>query len=193
MRILLALILTLGLATGGCAWFSSSDDSETQTPAAQPQDQATASEAAPEPAPAPVKDVPGKSKSKTKANAEKASAKKAPRGAKSEAEISAELDRVGHKLALQASRTVMPSKASKEVRKDGKDYVASYVEVDTSNVTTELRPGASGQYVGFIRYQEKIYGCRGASKKEALSASCQQVRARRLNELIRYDGKEWQF
>lgn len=151
MRILLALILTLGLATGGCAWFSSSDDSETQTPAAQPQDQATASEAAPEPAPAPVKDVPGKSKSKTKANAEKASAKKAPRGAKSEAEISAELDRVGHKLALQASRTVMPSKASKEVRKDGKDYVASYVEVDTSNVTTELRPGASGQYVGFIR------------------------------------------
>ena len=35
MRILLALILTLGLATGGCAWFSSSDDSETQTPAAQ--------------------------------------------------------------------------------------------------------------------------------------------------------------
>ena len=186
MRILLALILTLGLATGGCAWFSSSDDSETQTPAAQPQDQATASEAAPEPAPAPVKDVPGKSKSKTKANAEKASAKKAPRGAKSEAEISAELDRVGHKLALQASRTVMPSKASKE-------DVASYVEVDTSNVTTELRPGASGQYVGFIRYQEKIYECRGASKKEALSASCQQVRARRLNELIRYDGKEWQF
>ena len=193
MRILLALILTLGLATGGCAWCSSSDDSETQTPAAQPQDQATASEAAPEPAPVPAKDGPVKSKSKTKANAEKASAKKAPRGAKSEAEISAELDRVGHKLALQASRTVMPSKASKEVRKDGKDYVASYVEVDTSNVTTELRPGASGQYVGFIRYQEKIYECRGASKKEALSASCQQVRARRLNELIRYDGKEWQF
>lgn len=149
-----------------CAWFSSSDDSETQTPAAQPQDQATASEAAPEPAPAPVKDVPGKSKSKTKANAEKASAKKAPRGAKSEAEISAELDRVGHKLALQASRTVMPSKASKEVRKDGKDYVASYVEVDTSNVTTELRPGASGQYVGFIRYRKKFMNAAAPARRK---------------------------
>ena len=182
MRIFLALILTLGLATGGCAWFSSSDSSDTQTPAAQPEDQVAASEAAPEPAPA--KAAPGKSKSKAKA--EKAAPQKsgkASKGPKSEAEISAELNTVGHKLAAQAARTVMPSKASKEVRKDGKDYVASYVEVDATNLTTELRPGAKG----------KVYECRGASKKEALSAPCQQVRTRRLNELIRYDGKAWQF
>lgn len=192
MRIFLALILTLGLATGGCAWFSSSDSSDTQTPATQPEDQVAASEAAPEPAPA--KAAPGKSKSKAKA--EKAAPQKsgkASKGPKSEAEISAELNTVGHKLAAQAARTVMPSKASKEVRKDGKDYVASYVEVDATNLTTELRPGAKGQYVGFIRYLEKVYECRGASKKEALSAPCQQVRTRRLNELIRYDGKAWQF
>ena len=153
---------------------------------------ARASEAAPEPAPA--KAAPGKSKSKAKA--EKAAPQKsgkASKGPKSEAEISAELNTVGHKLAAQAARTVMPSKASKEVRKDGKDYVASYVEVDATNLTTELRPGAKGQYVGFIRYLEKVYECRGASKKEALSAPCQQVRTRRLNELIRYDGKAWQF
>ncbi len=191
MRIFLALILTLGLATGGCAWFSSSESSDTQTPAAQPEDQAAASEAAPEPAPAKVDSGKSKSKKAEKVTAQKSG--KASKGAKSEAEISAELDRVGHKLAAQAARTVMPSKASKEVRKDGKDYVASYVEVDATNLTTELRPGTKGQYVGFIRYQEKVYECRGASKKEALSAPCRQVRARRLNELIRYDGKAWQF
>ncbi|MGE9984344.1 translation initiation factor 2 [Desulfovibrio sp. SGI.169] len=191
MRIFLAFILTLGLATGGCAWFSGSDSSDTQTPAAQPEEQAAV--AAPEPAPA--KAAPAK----TRAKAEKAApsrsgkASKASKGPKSEAEISAELNAVGHKLAAQAARTVMPSKASKEVRKDGKGYVASYVEVDATNLTTEMRPGAKGQYVGFIRYQEKFYECRGASKKEALSAPCQQVRARRLNELIRYDGKSWQF
>ncbi len=192
MRIFLALILTLGLATGGCAWFSGDDSSDTQMPAAQPEDQAAAAAAAPEPAPA--KTTPAKGKSTAKA--EKAASQKrgkASKGPKSEDEISAELNTVGHKLAAQAARTVMPSKASKEVRKDGKGYVATYVEVDATNLTTELRPGAKGQYVGFIRYQEKVYECRGASKKAALSAPCEQVRARRLNELIRYDGKAWQF
>ena len=192
MRIFRALILTLGLATGGCAWFNLSGRSYTQTSAAQSGDHAAVSEAAPEPVP--VKTASDKSTSKAKA--ERAAPKKtgkASKGPKSEAEISAELNIVGHKLAAQAARTVMPSKASKEVRKDGKDYVASYVEVDAANLTTELRPGAKGQYVGFIRYLEKVYECRGASKKEALSAPCQQVRTRRLNELIRYDGKGWQF
>lgn len=186
MRMFLAFILTLGLATSGCAWLQWRDPAEAQTPEVQPQEEVTLVEAVVEPAPAPVK-----SASKSKAKVEKTA--RTARGAKSETEISAELDRVGHKLAAQASRTVMPSVAAKEVRKDGKDFVASYVEVDTSNVTTELRPGAKGQYVGFIRYQEKIYECRGASQQAALSAPCKQVRARRLNELIRYDGSAWQF
>lgn len=186
MRIFLAFILTLGLATSGCAWFNGAETAEAQTPNAQPQEEVVVAEVVTEAAPAPANPAP-----KSKAKVEKAA--RAARGAKSETEISAELNKVGHKLAAQASRTVMPSVAAKEVRKDGKDFVASYVEVDTSNVTTELRPGAKGQYVGFIRYQEKIYECRGPSKQAALSAPCKQVRARRLNELIRYDGKAWQF
>ena len=101
---------------------------------------------------------------------------------------------VGNRLAAQAARTVMPSKSSKEVRQDGKDYVASYVDVDASNVTTELRPGAAGQYVGFVRYQERVMECRGKNKQEAITtASCQQVKARNINELIRYDGSTWQY
>ena len=86
------------------------------------------------------------------------------------------------------------AKASREVRQDSKGFVASYIDVDASNVTTELRPGASGQYVGFIRYQEKVMECRGKTKQEAITtASCEQVKARNLNELIRYDGSVWQY
>ena len=101
---------------------------------------------------------------------------------------------VGHRLVAQASRTVMPSKASKEVRQDGKDFVASYVDVDPNEVTTEMHPSNAGQYVGYVRYQEKMMECRGKSRKEAITtASCQQVKARNINELIRYDGSTWQY
>ena len=95
-------------------------------------------------------------------------------------------------LVGRASRTVMPSKAHKEVRKVGKEYVATYVEVDTDSLTTEVRKGARG-YVGFIRYSEHVYECRGASKSGALSAPCEKIKTRNLNEMIRYDGKKWQY
>ena len=192
MRKILALILAMGLTTGGCAWFGGSSSEEVKP--AQPQEQT----AAPEPAPAPVapaKDAKGKTKAKAKAEKTAEVKPVAPKkGAKTEAQVAAELTMVGNKLAAQAARTVMPSKASKEVRQDSKGFVASYVEVDASNVTTELRPGASGQYVGFIRYQEKVMECRGKTKQEATTtASCEQVKARNLNELIRYDGSTWQY
>ena len=192
MRKILALILTMGLATGGCAWFGGSSSDEVKP--AQPQEQIAAPEPAPAPE-APAKDAKGKTKGKTKA--EKAAEVKpaaSKKGVKTEAQIAAELTMVGNKLAAQAARTVMPSKASKEVRQDGKDYVASYIDVDASRVTTELRPGTSGQYVGFIRYQEKVMECRGKTKHEATTtASCEQVKVRNLNELIRYDGSVWQY
>ena len=192
MRKILALILTMGLATGGCAWFGGSSSEEVKP--AQPQEQTAAPEPAPAPE-APAKDAKGKGKTKTKA--EKPAEVKpvaSKKVVKTEAQVAAELTMVGNKLAAQAARTVMPSKASREVRQDSKGFVASYIDVDASSVTTELRPGASGQYVGFIRYQEKVMECRGKTRQEAIgSASCQQVKARNLNELIRYDGSSWQY
>ena len=192
MRKILALILTMGLATGGCAWFGGSSSEEVKP--AQPQEQTAAPEPAPAPE-APAKDVKGKGKAKTKAEkpaeVKHAASKKV---VKTEAQVAAELAMGGNKLAAQAARTVMPSKASREVRQDSKGFVSSYIEVDASNVTTELRPSASGQYVGFIRYQEKVMECRGKTKQEAITtASCEQVKARNLNELIRYDGSVWQY
>ena len=55
-----------------------------------------------------------------------------------------------------------------------------------------MRKGARG-YVGFIRYSEQVYECRGASKSGALSAPCEKIKTRNLNEMIRYDGKKWQY
>ena len=178
MRKILALILAMGLATGGCAWFGGSSSEEVKP--AQPQEQTAAPEPAPAPE-APAKDVKGKGKAKTKA--EKTAEVKpvaSKKVVKTEAQVAAELTMVGNKLAAQAARTVMPSKASREVRQDSKG--------------TELRPSATGQYVGFIRYQEKVMECRGKTKQEATTtASCEQVKARNLNELIRYDGSTWQY
>lgn len=195
---MLACILVLGLATGGCAWFGG-DTEQKDVPPAQPQEQAAAPAPAPEP-PAPTKAgkkvdaKTAKAEKAAKAKAEKAAKTKAGKSApKGETQIAAELDMVGHRLVAQASRTVVPSKAEKEVRQQGKDYVATYVDVDTSNVSTELRPGTKGQYVGFVRYHENVFECRGKSRKEALTASCEQVKSRRLNELIRYDGSSWQY
>lgn len=172
----LALALCLGMS--GCGLFGG--DAADSDPAIAVEHEGEAPKAEPaveQPAPAPAKKE-GKSSASLKG----------------EARIKADLDVTGKQLVARAARTVMPSKASRSVRKDGKDYVATYVEVDQNNVTTELRPGSKGQYVGFIRYSEYEYECRAATRKEALSTNqCERIRTRNLNELIRYDGKKWQF
>ena len=136
----LALLLTFGLTAGGCAWFGG-DSSSTEAAVTPAQPAETA-----EPAPAPEAPAPGKAGKKVDKKAAASAEKKQPvvKGAKTEAQIAAELDSVGRKLVAQAGRTVVPSKSKKDVQQVGKDFVASYVEVDESSISTELRPGASG-------------------------------------------------
>ncbi len=118
--------------------------------------------------------------------------KTSQKGHKSEAQIKAELDQMGKKLVGQSSRTLLPNKANKEVRQAGGQFIATYNQVDTNNVSTEMKPGATaGQYVGIIRYNEQIFECRGATRKAALAAPCEQTRTRRMTELIHYDGRKW--
>ena len=176
MRVL-PVVLMLGLLLGGCVWMEGSKAGGSVS--AVPAEGTAASD--------PV------ATTGTSSGAKASSGKKAARSAKKEATVRAELDKVGRKLAAQAARTVMPSKSSKQVKQRNKEYVATYVEIDASNVTTEMRPGTGGQYVGVVRYQEKIYECRGKSRTAALKAQCEQVRSRRLSELIRYDGRKWQY
>lgn len=180
MRKLAVCAVVLGLLGGGCSWLGFGDDSSTTAAATQAEPAPRAEPAAPEAAPAPKQVAAAKT------------AAKAVKGAKTEAQIQAELDQMGKKLASQSARTLLPNKANKEVKQVGGQWVASYIEVRPEEVRTQLRPGSSGQYVGSIRYSEHFMECRGATRQEALKAPCQEVRSRNLNELIRYDGKQWQ-
>lgn len=165
MKKTLACVMVLGLGLSGCSLFGSDESADNMDAAQAP----AAQEAAPqEPA------------------AEKAPA---PAGDK----IQADLDATGRKLVAQAARTVQPSKNAKQVRKIGNAYVATYTEVDPSSMTTSVNTSPSGNYVGFVRYQEVVYECRGKSKSAALAAPCEAVKTRRVNEMLSHNGKTWMY
>lgn len=173
----------------GCSWFGGGDDSTTTAVAENEAQAAPVAQAqTAEPATATAQGEPGAAAK----SAAKATAKKAVKGAKTEAQIKAELDQMGKKLAAQSGRTVMPNKSRPDYRQAGDQWVASFIEVNPNEVTTEMRPGSNGTYVGVIRYSEHFMECQGATKQAALSGSCTQVKSRNLSELIRYDGKAWQ-
>lgn len=184
MRKLLMATAMLAFLCNGCAWLGFGDDESSTTTSVQAEPVHEKSDVKPEPV--------TKAEEKATKSTKKTSAKSSKKGAKSEAQIKKELDDMGNKLVAQSARTLLPNKANKNVKQKGKEWVATYIHVDTNNVRTELRPGANGQYVGFIRYQEEIMECKGATKQAALSAPCVKVGARRMNELIRYDGHQWQ-
>lgn len=198
MRKLLAITAMLGLLSG-CAWFGADDESNATVPAAG-SEPIVQGDPQPAPEPAPRASTRKAVKETKKATATKKatgtraskSATTSKKGAKSEAQIKAELDQMGKKLVGQSSRTLLPNKANKEVRQSGGQFVATYNQVDTNNVSTEMKPGATaGQYVGIIRYNEQIFECRGATRQAALAAPCEQARTRRMTELIHYDGHKW--
>lgn len=170
MKKTLTLLAMLGLISlGGCAWLGFGDDESTTT---QTQEAQAASD---ESAPVQV-----------------AQASPAKPLTKAEQRIKAELDQKAQKLVNQSARTLLPNVNHKEVKKVGSHWVATFMNVDTKNISTEMRPSSKkGQYVGIIRYREQIMECRGDSKSAALAAPCSQVGARRLTEMIAYDGKEW--
>lgn len=169
------LMLVCAVTLSGCAWLGFGDDSTT-TATAEPQAEQEVQVEEATPAPATAKT--------TKATTRK--------GAKTEAQIKAELDVMGKKLAAQSARTLLPNKSNPNYKQVGKEWVASYIDVNPNSVTTSMTPGKNGVYVGSIRYTELFMECRGPSKQAALKGNCTQVKTRNMNELIRYDGKEWQ-
>lgn len=178
------VIFACALALSGCAWLGWGEDTET----------AAQSETAPV-AETPMEEAPAVQVEQTAPetkSAKKTKASKSSKGAKTEAQIKAELDAMGKKLAAQSARTLVPNRSKPEYKQAGGEWIASFISVDPNSVTTEMKPGNAGNYVGVIRYQEKFMECRGATKQAALNGACKQVKTRNLSELIRYDGKEWQ-
>ena len=109
--------------------------------------------------------------------------------------VKLELADVGRTLVNNAARNIMPNSKAKAVA-PGSDggYVASYIEVDASDIRTEVIPSAeAGKYVGSIRYAENQYECPGKSRADALQAACRLVKSRRMNELIRYEKGKWHY
>lgn len=187
-----ALAVTL-LFGGGCSlWpWGSSDDPSKDAPQVQHREERVE---APQPEPKPA------SKAKqTKASLKKqAAAAKKAKGNAAPAEsmevVQQKLDAVGRKLVRDAAVNVTPGINNKDVVKDKDGYVAKYVAVDTNSLVTEVRPstGPGSQYIGCIKYVENIYECRGKTRNEALKAPCSVAKSRRMNELIRYEGK-WTY
>lgn len=176
----MVLILSM-VVLSGCAWMGFGDDSETVATA---EPVATSEPAAVEEAPVAEVQAPAKSTAKS-------TSKTAKKGSKSEAQIKAELDAMGRKLASQAARTIVPNKTRPEYRQVGGEWIATYVDVDPTRVTTEMKPGSTVPFVGVIYYQERHMECRGKTKQAALTGDCRQTRTRNLKEMISYDGKQW--
>ena len=109
--------------------------------------------------------------------------------------VKLELAKAGRTLVDSAAKNIMPNIKSKAVTPGSSGgYVASYVEVDASNIRAEVIPSTqAGNYVGSIRYAEYHYECPGTSKAEALQAACRVAQSRRMNELIRYEKGKWHY
>ncbi len=113
-----------------------------------------------------------------------------------QSDVKVKLDQTAQKLAAMAARTVVPSKSKPKVSRHGKQYVATYTDVDMQSVRTSMRPGQSARvpYVGIIEYLENTYECTGATRAEARSLkNCTATKGRQVKELISYDGKKWQY
>jgi len=109
--------------------------------------------------------------------------------------VKQDLDKAGKTLVNNAAKNIMPNIKAKALAPGDKGgFVASYVEVDASNIRTEVIPSAeSGKYVGSIRYMEYQYECPGKNRADALRAECRMVKGRRINELIRYEKGKWHY
>lgn len=182
-------ICTVVLFCAGCSWFGKGDETASATAVTEPVEQAAVQEEKAQTPDPNAKNASAKSSKSAKKDTVKSSGKAVK---KTEAQIKAELDQMGKKLAAQSARTLVPNKAKMDVKKVGSQWVASYIDVNTDKVTTEMRPGTNGQYVGFIRYQENFMESHGATKEAAMKGPFNTVRTRNLNELIHYDGKAWQ-
>lgn len=177
----IALLCSTLLLLGGCGLFGGSSSESAEAAAEAPAAKAEAAKPA----------VKAETKAKAKAS------KKSSKASASTAAVQADLDIAAKDLVGRASRTVVPSRTKPNVTKSGKKVIVTFTDIDTSRVHTTLRPGSSAAtpYTGIVSYTEDRMRCTGATKSEALSAKgqCQKISSKNIQELIRYDGKKWNF
>ncbi len=111
----------------------------------------------------------------------------------SEARVKAQLDAVATQLVNHAAQNVLPKPSQKAVSQEGGAYVARYIAIDTTNVSTQLHKGQGQDYVGMVKYNELHFICKGASKAEALQAPCSRERTRKMTEILAYTKGKWLY
>lgn len=108
-------------------------------------------------------------------------------------EVKAKLDAFAQTHVARANSTLQENRQHMKVSKAGKGYIARFLEIDTTTMTTEIYPGKGPgcEYVGHIVYLEKVYESTGKTVAEAKSGEFKSPKARRIREITRYDGKKW--
>ena len=117
---------------------------------------------------------------------------KPSKGTPPSAAVVSQLNDFGSRRITLINSSIRPSKSSREVSKQGNEYVARYYYVSPSSLRTEATPADSSSpfiYVGKVRYQECLYECRAPSKEEAMRGEGQIIQSRNMLELIRYTNK----
>ena len=117
---------------------------------------------------------------------------KPSKGAPPTAAVISQLNDFGSRRITLINSSIRPGKSSREVSKQGNEYVARYYYVSPSSLRTEASPADSSApfiYVGKVRYQESLYECKAASKEEAMRGEGQVIQSRNMLELIRYTNK----
>lgn len=110
-------------------------------------------------------------------------------------DVKAKLDSFAEDYVLRINTTIKPNRNHVSVKKTGRQYIASFREVDLDTMVTEIYPSkAPGcSYVGHIIYLEKEYESIGKTRNAAQKGEFKQMRARRIRELFRYNNGKWCF
>ncbi len=111
----------------------------------------------------------------------------------SEAKIKAQFDTIAKKLVHDAAKNIMPHKNSKAVTKEDGVFKARYIEIDESNVMTEIHHASGNDYAGTVKYRELFYVCTGSTKAQALAAPCSLERTRSMTEIVAYTKGKWLY
>lgn len=111
---------------------------------------------------------------------------------KTENQIKNELEQFGKQLIAKRTNELNPSRSNPQYKQIGNKWFAGFIEIDP-NFKTEIKNGSSkGTYVGIVRYQEKFMQCESNTKQTVLKGRCESIKTRNINELLRYDGNQWQ-
>ncbi len=106
--------------------------------------------------------------------------------------IISQLNDFGSRRVSLINSSIRPSKSSREITKEGNEYVSRYYYVSPTSLRCEATQADSSApfiYVGKVRYQECLYEHRAPSREEAMRGEGQVVKSRNMLELIRYTNK----